>query len=64
VDGGMFFPFVVDRVPAAGILNLSLLVLAVHDSKPKSKHTANPDPDPDPNPIPNRNTYSLLQSGR
>jgi len=29
-------------VPAAGILNLSLLVLAVFNCKPKSKHAANP----------------------
>jgi len=33
-----------DRVPAAGILNLSLLVPAVYNRKPKSEHTANPNP--------------------
>ena len=49
--------YVADRVPAAGILNVSLLVPAVYNRKPKSKHTANPNPEPNHN----RNTY-LLQS--
>ena len=34
---------VVDRVLAAGNLNLSLLVPAIYNRKPKSKHTANPE---------------------
>ena len=49
--------YIADTVPAAGFLNVSLLVPAVYNRKPKSKHTANPNPEPNHN----RNTY-LLQS--
>jgi len=55
--------FVLYKVPAAWILNLSLPEWKVHNHKPKSKHTANANPDPNSIPFPNGNTYSLMQSG-